>query len=290
MRETRPLWLALCAAIAIAAAGCGDDGGGGGDGADVPFGETALVTVVNPVPNEGHTAAVPASLGETRGGVRVDADPGGDDVTGDEGLAVVGGIELGELELGFEGGPVLPFTVVADGDVYDLAVAYDGDTVTAFDNFPIRYPVGGEVVTFGEDADPGAVDDAVDVDGSVVFFEGPFTGNLTIEGTDVLLFGEGFTDRDILIDGSIEVRGTRVRIRGFTITGDVTVFGNEFGMAFSVVQGQTQINGDSVAFLRNAFCEGAAVPSSSASLLDNTGLAPLPDPDPLLCEVPDAGM
>jgi hypothetical protein len=190
----------------------------------------------------------------------------------------------------FGGGPALPFSVVADGDVYDLAVAYNGETVTAFDNFPIRYDVGGEVVTFEEGADPGAVDDAVDVDGGIVFFEGPFTGDITIEGTDVLLFGEGFTERDIVFDGSIEVRGQSVRIRGFTITGDVMVFGNQFGMAFTVVQGSTQINGDSVAFLRNAFCQGATVPSSSASLLDNTGLAPLPDPDPALCAQPDAGL
>ncbi|MFW6088064.1 MAG: hypothetical protein ACODAG_12715 [Myxococcota bacterium] len=255
----------------------------------MPFGETAIVTALNPVPNEDNTTTVPDSLGTTRNGVNVDAQPGGEATTEDDGLAVLGDLETGDLDLVFDSDPALPFTVMADGDVYDLAVGYDGTTATAFPNFPIRYPVGGNVVTFGEDADVAEVDDAVDVDGNTVFFEGPFTGDLTIEGTDVLLFGEGFTGRDILLDGSVEVRGTGVRIRGFTITGDVTVFGDDFGMAFTVVQGTTQINGDAVAFLRNAFCQGATVPSSTASLLDNTGLSPLPDPDPTLCERPDGG-
>lgn len=46
-------------------------------------------------------------------------------------------------------------------------------------------------------------------------------------------------------------------IRGSTITGDITVFGSDFGMAYSVAQGDTQINGNAVAFLRNALelCE-----------------------------------
>lgn len=43
-----------------------------------------------------------------------------------------------------------------------------------------------------------------------------------------------------MVDGSIEVRGGNVRIRGLTITGDLTVFGNELGMSFSIVKGAVQ--------------------------------------------------
>ena len=68
------------------------------------------------------------------------------------------------------------------------------------------------------------------------------------------------------------------------MTGDITVLGNDFGMAFSIVQGETQILGNAVAFLRNSLCGPVTVPSSNATLLDNEGMAPLPDPPQELCE------
>jgi hypothetical protein len=129
------------------------------------------------------------------------------------------------------------------------------------------------------------VADALSTNGNIVFFRnGTYRGDLLITGDDVILFGEGFSERQVVIDGSVNVRGTGVRIRGFTITGDVTVPGNDFGMSFSVVQGETQILGNAVAFLRNSFCGPVTVPSSNATLLDNDGMAPLPDPSQELCE------
>jgi hypothetical protein len=188
------------------------------------------------------------------------------------------------LDLAFDGNAILPFTVVAEGDVYDLAVGTDGSGVAAYPNFPIRYGVGGEILVFASDANPADVSEALSTNGNIVFFEnGTFVGDLEISGDDVIFFGEGFTERDVVIDGSVEVRGTGVRIRGFVITGSVTVFGNDFGMAFTVVRGDTQINGNAVAFLRNAFCGDVVVPSSNATLLDNDGLPPLSAPPVDLC-------
>lgn len=69
--------------------GCSDDDGSS-EGTDVPFGETAIVTALNPVPNENNTTAVPDSPGTARGGIDVDARPGGEATTGNEGLAVRG--------------------------------------------------------------------------------------------------------------------------------------------------------------------------------------------------------
>jgi hypothetical protein len=264
-----------------AAADCGDDGNDG----DLPFGDTAVVVIVNPVVNDGNTVSVPAAYDETVvEGVEVDAQPGDRDTSDAEGIAVLDQLESGELDVAFDSGASLPLSILAAGDVLDLAVAYDGNTVTPFESFPIVYGVGGEILEFSSDADPAVVADALSTDGNIVFFEnGTFVGDLLISGDDVIFFGEGFTDREVVIDGSVEVRGTGVRIRGFTITGDLEVWGNQFGMAFSVVRGATSINGNSVGFLANHFCGAVSVPSSSAALLHNYGMAPLGEPPAGIC-------
>jgi hypothetical protein len=173
----------------------------------------------------------------------------------------------------------LPFTVPSAGDVYDLAVAYDGATATPFPNFPIRYGVGGSIVVFDSRASPAAVAEALSTDGNIVFFRnGRFVGDLNISGSDVILFGEDLTGREAVIDGSVTVNGTGVRIRGFTITGNVNVPGNDFGMAFATVHGTTHLNGNGIALLRNVLCGAATVPSGNASLLDNAGPVPIPLP------------
>ncbi len=274
-------WFGLIAAGLLA--GCGNRAGSRNP--DQPFGSTALVTVVNPQVNDGNTTAIPESAAVVREGVGVDVDPGGAATTDTTGMAVIDDVAAGEIDVLFDGGVSLPLTILADGDVYDLAVAYDGSEVTGYANFPIRYGVGGDIVVFDSNANPDAVADALSTNGNIVFFRnGTFLGDLLITGDDVIFFGEGFTERQVLIDGSVTVRGTGVRIRGFTVTGSVTVLGNDFGMAFTVVQGETQILGNAVAFLRNALCGSVTVPSSNATLLDNEGMAPLPDPPQELCE------
>jgi hypothetical protein len=286
--------------LAIAASGLASCGGDddedenpddGIEQGDIPLGETAIVTVVNPVPNEGNTVPVPAELAQERAGVSVNANPGSEDTTDETGLAVVHELGAGMLDLVFGGpdGPALPFTVTSDGDVYDLAVAYNGQAVVAIENFPIRYAVGTDVSRFAETASAADVGNALGTDGTIVVLErGLYTGDLHITGDNILFFGEGFTERRVVIDGSVQVSGTGVRIRGFTITGNIIVEGNGFGMAFTTVQGTTDIRGNAVAFLRNAFCGNPMVPSSSASLFDNEGMAPLPDPIEE-CVPPDGG-
>lgn len=268
----------------IAAAGVACGGDDDGHDPDLPFGETAVVVTVNPVANEGNTAPLPATISDVRQGVSVDAVPGGGTTTDVDGIGVITDVSVGDLDLIFDDGPALPFQIMGDGDLYDVAVAYDGDTVTVLDGYPIRYGVGGEIVELASDADPAMVSGALETSGNIVFFQdGVFTGDLMITGDDVTFFGEGFAEHGVVIDGSVEVRGGGVRIRGVTITGNLTVFGNDFGMSFSVVKGDTQINGNPVSFLRNAFCGEVTVPSSNASLLDNEGLAPLPAPAAETC-------
>jgi len=277
----RALWLVgFCLVLG---AGCGSNG----VDPDKPFGDTRVVVVVNPEENEGNTAQPPAVVGSEVEDVGVDANPGGAATTDETGLAVVGGLSVGSTDLVLGGGPAsVGFEVVGDGDVYDAAVAYsdDGSQAAFYSGFPIRYGVGGDIVVIGSDEDPAQAQQALSTDNTIVFFEnGEYVGDLTITGEDVILFGEGIEEPSVVVDGNIEVRGGNVRIRGVTITGDLTVFGNNFGMAFSVVQGATQLNGQAISFLRNVFCQGANVPSSNAALYANEGLPPFPAPGLPVC-------
>jgi hypothetical protein len=272
--------LAFCFLALVAACGSDDEDDEKKQNPDQPFGATAIVVVVNPEVNTANASPVPTELGTDRNDIAVDAQPGGAATTDATGLAVIEDqLDAGDLSLEFGGGPTLPFTIVSDGDVYDLAVGYSGTEVAAFENFPIRYPVGGDILEFNESSDPADVTDALATDNNIVFFKnGSFNGDLTIAGDSVIFFAEGFTERQVVIEGSVEVKGTGVRVRGFDIKGDVTVAGNEFGMAFTIVRGTTSITGNGAAFLRNTFCGSVNVPSSNASLLDNEGVEPIAAP------------
>lgn len=251
--------------------GCGGDD----SGPSRPFGDSAVIAVVNPIVNTANTIDGPAP-GDARAGIVVGANPGGTATTDATGLARVTPLVTGASDLVIGTAAALPFTVPTAGDVYDLAVAYDGATATPFPNFPIRYGVGGRIVVLDSRASPPAVAEALSTDGNIVFFRnGRFVGDLNISGSDVILFGEDLTGREAVIDGSVTVNGTGVRIRGFTITGDVNVPGNDFGMAFATVHGATHLNGNGIALLRNVLCGAATVPSGNASLLDNAGLEPI---------------
>lgn len=282
MQALRPLrFFPVFLTVASFAQGCGN---GGGRNPDRPFGETAIVVTVNPRVNDAHTTTVPNALGTTRQGIAIDAQPGGGDTTDARGLAVLTDLDAGALDLVFDGDATLPFTIASEGDVYDLAVAYDGTTVGAFDNFPVRYGVGGQILEFDSSADPADVQTALSGNGNIVFFRnGTFTGDLTVTGDDVIFFGEGFTERQVVIDGSVTINGTGVRIRGFTITGNLNAPGNDFGLAWSVVRGSAQISGNAGALLHNAFCGTVTVPSSNATVLENEGMSPLPAPAAALC-------
>ena len=270
----------LAILLAVMAVACGGDV----TDPDMPFGETALVTILNPPENDGNTAEPPAlaTVGVEIGGVDVDVDPGGDAVTDATGLAVIKDLAAGAVNVIIEEGAILPLEIFRSGDLHDAAIAYDGGQAAFYPGFPIRYGVGGEIVEIPTVSDPTQ---ALNTDDTIVFFEdGVHVGNLVIEGENVILFGEGFAEHSVVVDGNVEVRGGQVRIRGVTITGDLTVLVNNFGMSFSVVQGATQLNGQAISFLRNVFCQGANVPSSNAALYANEGLPPFTPADPQTCQ------
>lgn len=260
--------------FSIVLAACGDDS------SDGPFGPSTIIVAVNPPANTGNTATPPASVGTMQADIEVNADPGGSAVTDATGLAVITeDLDPGNVSLVLGGGPSVSGSITSEGDVYDYAIAYNGTAAQLYPGFPIRYSVGGTVVQIASDADATS---ALSTDSTVAFFdEGSHVGDLKIEGSNVVLFGA--TDVPVVIEGNVEVRGSNVRLRGVTITGNLSVFGNGFGMSFSVVRGATQLNGQSIAFLGNVFCGGATVPSSNAAVFDNEGIAPLPRPPAPIC-------
>jgi hypothetical protein len=282
--------MVLCLAAGLI--GCSDESdtaeNADSGAADLPAGATAIVVIANPVVNEAHETGVPAELtADHRSGIAVDADPGGADVTDATGLAVVEAV-AGATELRLGPDPAaLALTVQAQGDVYDAPIAYDGTGAAFFDATPIRYPVGENSAAIY--LDPGTpireIEQALSTDDAIVVLRpGTYPGDLVITGRGALLFGEGFSQSTVIIDGSVDARGEQVRLRGLTIEGGVTAAGNNFGMSFCVIRGRADITGNGGAFLRNAFCDDANVPSSSATLLDNSGLAPLAAIRPEACD------
>lgn len=256
-----------------------------GETGDVPAGSTVVVAVVNPVVNAPHNTGVPGELGDLRDGVDIDPEPGGAAVTVD-GLAVAD-VPVASIDLHI-GPAALGLDVDAAGDVYDAPIAFDGGAAAYFANTPIRYPVGegsGAIffdpdVPFSELIDTLAEDNVV-----VVLGPGVYLGDLVIKGRDVLIFGEGWIDHAVVIDGSVSAEGNGVRMRGVTITGDLAAKGNDFGISFSRVLGTTSITGGGGAFLRNVFCGATVVPSSNATLLDNFGVPPIEIPPSGECDL-----
>jgi hypothetical protein len=260
------------------------------DEGDLPAGSTAIVVVLNPVVNAGHATGTPSIVGDARDAVRVEASPGTEDLTDATGLGVVGAapgptvVLLGEAEEPAE----VALDVIAEGDVYDAAVGYDGVAGEYFELTPIRYAVGepSGAIYIEPDTAIGDIESTLESDDVIVVLRpGTYIGDLTIRGRGVLLFGEGFSESSVVIEGSVAVMGEAVRLRGLTIAGDVTSAGNNFGMSFSEVRGSASITGNGGAFLRNVFCGQVSIPTDNAALLDNYGLEPLTSLPEGACEI-----
>jgi hypothetical protein len=279
----------LSACLAVS---CGDDDGESvgspsttpGTNPDVAAGATTFVAVLNPIVNTGHTTGTPGSLGTGRDGVTV-AIRGGASITTADGLGVLPA-PVGPITVDV-GAAAIGHTVVAEGDVYDAPIAVSGTTAAYFDATPIRYAVGkgSGAVFFAPTDNIGTIETKLgDDDVVVVLRPGIYKGNLRITGKGALLFGEGFKDRAVTIEGSISAEGEEVRLRGLTITGNLESKGNNFGISFSVVRGATTISGNGGAFVRNVFCGQTKVPSSNATLLDNYGVEPIKAPPAGVCQ------
>ncbi|HEY8379504.1 MAG TPA: hypothetical protein VIK91_23590 [Nannocystis sp.] len=278
--RARPI-AAACAVLLAGALACRDrvldvSGESTDDTTDGPVESARLVAVVNPVVNAAHNADIPAELGDARDGVDIDPEPGGQAATVD-GLATVA-LEPGPLTLHI--GPAQLDLDAAAGDVIDAPIAFDGTTAAFFPGTPLRYPVReGHATVFAPGAARTELEAALAEDGAVVVLRpGTYPGDLTIKGRDIVLFGEGWSEHAVIIDGSVTVDRTGARLRGLTITGDLTAKGNAFALGFSRVLGTTRVMGAGGILLRNILCGTVVTSASNTTLLDNFGMTPVSVP------------
>jgi hypothetical protein len=267
--------------LALCLQGCGpidldvsDSAGTSGGAGMVVDGRTMVVVVVNPVVNTLHAAGVPGELGEERDEIAVAVEAGGAAVAAG-GLAVVE-VPVGSLQL--QVGPaVLGLAVKAEGDVIDAPIGFNGDAAAFFSNTPIRHAVGAEGSTrFAVGAMVEKIAAALNKEQAVVVLEaGVYRGDLVVRGEGVLLFGEGWAEHGVVIDGSLTVEGDDVRVRGVTITGSLRARGKKFGMSFSRVLGASEVEDGAGTFLRNIFCGEVSLEKSGGIMLDNFGLEPI---------------
>jgi hypothetical protein len=232
------------------------------------FGEvTSAVVLVNPVINAGSSTTV--SSGNTRANVSIQAGyllPVQTDMTG---LAVIYELPTGTVPLELDTGSV-NLTIQAEKELYDVVLSYDSAGVQHVIP-PVRYPLGGvlKIVEPGESIAAAATDDSI-----LMLKEGTYPGGFEITAQNVLIFGDWTVEdgQRSVINGTVTVKGTGVRMRGVDVTGTLTSNANSFSAAFCKLGG-ANITGNQVSLLRNEFVSaGATVPSSNAVLVDNEGI------------------
>lgn len=274
-----------CVPVEIDVSGLGQTASeGASTGAPIvaPTGSTVVV-VVNPIVNSMSKVDAPIELGDARDGVEVAVEPGSGAVT-EDGLAVVDGA-AGSLIV-HVGPAALELPAVADGDLIDAPIAFDGSAAAYFAGTPIHYPVGdaSSVTTFMPGAASEALAAALAVDGArVVLRAGVYPGDLEIHGQDVVLFGEGWAEQAVTLDGSLRVSGEGVHVRGVTIAGELDASGDDFRASFTRVRKAARISGTGSVLLRDTFCGNVMVPANDAILLHNFGVAPLGTPPAGAC-------
>lgn len=228
---------------------------------------TSAVVVVNPVINEGSSTTVASGTG--RSGISVQIGELEAVTTDATGLAVINGIPTGSQSLTFEEGS-LPFDVVNEGELYDMIVSYSNDV--AYIVPVVRYPIGGAITVLKPGDDLAA---AASEDNAILFLEkGSFSGDVLVSGENVLIFGtwDPVEGPQSVIDGNLTFNGGAGRIRGLQVNQTITVNANSFSAAFSNFN-NADLKGNSMVLLRNKFSgESLTVPSSSAVLVDNTGI------------------
>jgi len=228
---------------------------------------TTTVVVVNPVINNGSSTSV--SPGTVRKGVRLEV-AGLPAVSTDAlGLAVLNGLPTGRQALRFDNGS-LDFVVENKGELYDLIVSHrDG---VAYIVPIVRYPIGGDVTVLspGDDLSAAAAED----NAVLLLREGTYTGDVVVTGENVLVFGTWHPAEGpkSVINGNLTFNGGGGRVRGLAVSGMATVNANRFSAAFSTFT-DADLKGNNMVLLRNTFAgESVTVPSSSAVLVDNTGI------------------
>lgn len=274
-RLAQPALLLLCSVFAAGAGACGDGAPDSLDPADVRFGDTALVVVVNPAINDGNRGPVPAP-GAIRAGITVADSNGPAARTGDDGIAVLAPMPSGIRTILVSGDGVDgSFEVtMGPGVLREVAVAADGARVELMTGLSYA---PGEIAELSPAMTAAQIADALRVSGRIVFMTGGvYTGDLDFSGSRVTLFGEGVFGGNVTIQGDVTVSGSDSGIRGAHITGSLSLPASSTSLSFSRVDGPTTVGGSDAIVLSNALCGGAALTGSGIFAVGNGGVAPTP--------------
>jgi hypothetical protein len=242
---------------------------------DVELGETTLVVVVNPTVDAPNNASVPAP-GSARSALALSVDDGPSATTDAAGVAVLARVPAGRRTLRLPGGASLQVDVV-EGTLREVAVALSGSSAQLMAEVP--YGVGQTVVEVTPSTPPAEVNAALNRSNALVLFRGgTYRGDLTFNGSNTTLFGEGPRGGTVTLEGNVTVNGSASRIRGARVTGTLSLKGSDNGLSFSRVSGRLTSDGSDVVLLGNQLCGGTGVTGSSVAVLGNTGAAPLAAP------------
>jgi hypothetical protein len=269
-----PALLSLSALLAAGAGACGDDAPDTIDPADVRFGVTALVVMINPPINAGSRGPLPAP-GTARAGIMVADQDGPAAATDENGIAVLAPMPSGVRTILVTGGGIGgSFDVlIGPGSLREAAVAAEGERVeimTTLDYAPDRIMELSPALTAAQ------VNDELHVNDRIVFLTGGvYTGDLDLTGRRVTLFGEGVFGDKVTIQGNVKLSADS-RIRGVHITGTLTMPANSSGLILSRVDGGTTVTGTDALVLQNALCGGATITGPGVFALGNRGVAPTP--------------
>lgn len=228
------MWLALGASVALA---CGDDSAGTGGATNVapgdPFeaynADSGMVTVIGAepmggaTPDAGNAGETPVLVGTPLGS---DAGTGTGEVCISDTLCEVPDTASSDW-CEREGGPV------------DL-IYVDGELVQTICYPPSTDPDRPTETVAGS----GDVDVAQNANKTTVVFDAatdgiPIQGNVTVDGNNVAIFGNG-PDNTIL-DGNVTLDGNNTRLRGVTITGDLVLRKNTVAIVLCRILGNVRL-------------------------------------------------
>ncbi|MBS1119078.1 MAG: hypothetical protein H6Q90_1306 [Deltaproteobacteria bacterium] len=262
----------------ITAAACGGSGSStppdANDPANVPFGTTAIVVVVNPTINDANSQTI-AQPGTTRAGVTLTTDDGVTATTDATGIAVLAPVTAGMRTITVTGTGVtgtIPVSI-ANGSLRELAIATDATQAQTM--VEVDYKTD-QAVMLDPSMSNAQVNDALKVSDRIVFFAGgQYVGDLDFGGSRVTLFGEGALGGRVVVQGNVTVSGSNGRIRGTHITGNLTIPASGVGLSFSRVDGAITSEGSDGVLLANALCGAETVTGSGTIAVGNAGAAPL---------------
>jgi hypothetical protein len=149
--------------------------------------------------------------------------------------------------------------VVVDGEVVEVVCYEDNDGAS------------GPSIIVDSDSD-GDIDVPQNQNGAVITFDPatdgqPIAGNVTLDGNNVTLYGNG-PDKSI-IDGNLIIIGNNARVRGVHVTGNIEIGLNTAAVVFCVVDGNIQISSNNSLIAETDVYGNVQVEGNNCILVNN---------------------